>query len=311
MVLAAVLASACSVSVTPTREPVAASSAEDPAPTVAAPVSPASSGAEPDSGDDQSGDAEQVPTATPATSVFADLAPGQYRVVIDTVLGHDPEAFSQGLVFDGDRLYESRGLYGQSALTEIDAQTGEVISVGDQARRVDLSDDVFAEGLALVDDRLIQLTWQEQRAFVWDAETFEPVGQFGYEGEGWGLCHDGADLWMSNGSASLTRRDATDFTALEVVDVTLDGQPLVRLNELECIHGSIWANVWLTDLIAVIDPVSGEVVATIDASGLLDGVETTGNEDVLNGIAYDPVRDVVVLTGKNWPAMFEISLVPA
>ena len=248
---------------------------------------------------------EPTPTtdqgAPPAASRFAGLA-GDLEIQVDQVLGHDPTAFSQGLLFEDGRLFESRGQYGQSALTEIDPASGEVI------RRVDLDEAFFAEGLALVDDRLIQLTWQEQVAFVWDLDTFEAVGQFSYEGEGWGLCHDGADLWMSDGSATLTRRDPVDFTPLELVDVTLDGQPVVRLNELECIHGLVWANVWLTDLIVVIDPTSGDVVATIDAAGLLEEVEATGGEDVLNGIAYDPARDVVVLTGKNWPAMFEVTV---
>ncbi|MEM7288389.1 MAG: glutaminyl-peptide cyclotransferase [Actinomycetota bacterium] len=243
---------------------------------------------------------EQEPP--PPTSVYADLA-GDYRVIVDRTLGHDTAAFSQGLLFDGSRMFESRGQYGESALTEIDPDTGAVL------RRVDLADEFFAEGLALVDGRLIQLTWQEQRAFVWDADSFAPLGEFTYDGEGWGLCHDGTDLWMSNGSATLTRRDPIDFAPLELIDVVLDGQPVVRLNELECIEGLIWANVWLTDLIVVIDPGSGSVVATIDAAGLLGQLGPTGQEDVLNGIAYDATRDVVVLTGKYWPAMAEISLV--
>lgn len=304
-----VVGTACSVSVDPTQETVGTIDA-DASPTAipeavtptALPVDAADGGGE---GDGPVTEGESPAEDPPPASPFAALAPGQYRVEVERILGHDGTAFSQGLLFDGARMFESRGQYGESALTEIDPDSGEVI------RRVDLGDEFFAEGLALVDGRLIQLTWQEQTAFIWDAETFDPLGEFAYEGEGWGLCHDGADLWMSNGSATLTRRDPVDFAALELIDVVLDGQPVVRLNELECIEGLIWANVWLTDLIVVIDPSSGDVVATIDATGLLDQLGPTGSEDVLNGIAYDPSRGVVVLTGKYWPAMVEISLVPA
>ncbi len=274
----------------PAVEPEAEVQVAPPPPTVATESEPTPAAARPD---------EQVGAGP---SRFADLA-GSYQVRVERVLGHDPTAFTQGLLFDGSRMFESRGQYGQSALTEIDPATGDVL------RRVDLDDAFFAEGLAHVGDRFIQLTWQEQVAFVWAVETFESLGQFAYDGEGWGLCHDGADLWMSDGSATLTRRDPVDFTPLEVVDVTRDGQPVVRLNELECIQGLVWANVWLTDEIVVVDPASGEVVATIDATGLLGLVEASGSEDVLNGIAYDAIRDVVVLTGKNWPAMFEVELI--
>lgn len=298
----ALLGTACSVSVDPAQETVALTFDDAATPTAAPAAAPTPVRADDDAA---ATEAEPAASATPAASAFAALAPGQYRVVVDRTLGHDPASFSQGLLFDGGRMFESRGQYGESALTEIDPETGDVL------RRVDLGDDFFAEGLALVDNRLIQLTWQEQTAFIWDADSFEPLGEFSYEGEGWGLCHDGADLWMSNGSSTLTRRDPVDFAPLELIDVVLDGQPVVRLNELECIEGLIWANVWLTDLIVVIDPPSGDVVATIDATGLLNELGPTGSEDVLNGIAYDPSRDVVVLTGKYWPAMVEISLAPS
>ena len=305
LVSLALLGAACSVSVDPTQETIETSIGEAAAPTEVAEATAMPTAAVPDESDPGPESDEPAASETPAASAFAALAPGSYGIVVERTLGHDSTAFSQGLLFDGTRMFESRGQYGESALTEIDPETGEVL------RRVDLADQFFAEGLALVDQRLIQLTWQEQTAFVWDVDTFEPLGEFTYEGEGWGLCHDGADLWMSNGSATLTRRDSVDFTPLELIDVVLDGQPVVRLNELECIEGLIWANVWLTDLIVVIDPSSGDVIATIDATGLLAQLGPTGTEDVLNGIAYDPQRDVVVLTGKYWPAMVEISLVPA
>ncbi len=217
--------------------------------------------------------------------------------------GHDPEAFTQGLVFDDERLYESRGQYGESALTEIDPLTGEVL------REVALDDQYFAEGLALVDDQLIQLTWREGVAFVYDVATFDVVDQFTYQGEGWGLCYDGEDLWMSDGSSILTRRDPATFEVLDRLPVSLDGGSLEGLNELECLDGAIWANVWLTDIIVVIEPEGGEVFAVLDAAGLLRDDEAA-EADVLNGLAYDPNRDVMVVTGKYWPAMFDIDPEP-
>jgi glutamine cyclotransferase len=217
--------------------------------------------------------------------------------------GHDRDSFTQGLLFHEGRLFESRGLYGESALTEIDPLTGNVL------RRTNLSDDYFAEGLALVDDRLIQLTWRAGRAFVYDMETFDVTEEFAYAGEGWGLCFDGDTLWMSDGTAKLTNRDADTFEVLTQVDVTLDGSPLDQLNELECIDGMVWANIWLTDLIVEIHPGSGTVVSLIDASGLLTDDERNAGADVLNGIAYDPERDSMLITGKNWPAMFEVEFV--
>ncbi len=245
-----------------------------------------------------------VPPERQLTGTVDDLLDGELegtdRAEVLGRRGHDPTAFTQGLVFDGDRLYESRGQYGESALTEIDALTGRVL------REAPLGEEFFAEGLALVEDRLIQLTWQEEVAFVYDVETFDLVDQFTYEGEGWGLCYDGFDLWMSDGTSVLTRRDPETFEVLGELEVRAEGVPVDQLNELECLDGAIWANVWLSDTIVVIEPEGGEVFATLDASGLLDPAEIAAGADVLNGIAYDPVEDVVVITGKLWPAMFDI-----
>jgi glutaminyl-peptide cyclotransferase len=241
--------------------------------------------------------------ATPARPVAAELG-----VQVLERLGHDPTAFTQGLEFHQGRLFESRGLYGRSALTEIDPVTGTVL------RRTDLADEYFAEGITVVDERIIQITWQEERAFVYDIDTFAVVDEFTYDGEGWGICLDeagaGRRLIMSDGSDSLTFRDPETFEATGSVDVTLDGAPVEDLNELECVDGLVWANVWLTDSIVVIDPASGTVVSVVDARGLLTPAERAG-ADVLNGIARDHDTGRWLITGKLWPTMFVVDFVPA
>ncbi|MFN3218913.1 MAG: glutaminyl-peptide cyclotransferase [Acidimicrobiales bacterium] len=232
------------------------------------------------------------------------------NLVVDVLerLGHDTTAFTQGLEFHEGRLYESRGLYGRSALTEIDPVTGAVL------RRTDLADEFFAEGITVVDDRIIQITWREERAFVYDIDTFAVVDEFTYLGEGWGLCLDeagaGRRLIMSDGTDVLTFRDPETFAPTGSVDVTLDGAPLDNINELECVDGLVWANVWLTDSIVVIDPADGTVVSVIDARGLLTPAELAG-ADVLNGIARDHDTGRWLITGKLWPTMFVVDFVPA
>ena len=218
------------------------------------------------------------------------------------VYPHSPDAFTQGLVFEDGFLFESTGLYGASSLRKVVPETGEV------KMQIELDDRFFGEGLALVGDRLIQLTWREGVAFVYDLETFDLVGEFRYDGEGWGLCFDGESLWMSDGSSVLTRRDPDTFAVLGHVTVTLRGRPLARLNELACIAGHVYANVFVTDYIVKVDTTGGQVVAQIDASNLLAPPERErlSPEAVLNGIAYAPDDDVFFLTGKLWPSMFKV-----
>lgn len=213
---------------------------------------------------------------------------------------HDELAFTQGLLLADGYLYESTGLVGRSSLREVDPRTGEVL------RRRDVPSPHFAEGLELVGDELLQLTWQSGVLLRYDRATFEPTGETRYQGEGWGLCFDGESLWMSDGSATLFRRDPAGFDLLDSVDVTLEGKPLPRLNELECVNGKVYANVWLTDEIVRIDPTSGRVEALIDAAPLREQLGITGRDAVLNGIAYDEERDVFLVTGKLWPALFEV-----
>ena len=219
---------------------------------------------------------------------------------------HDVDAFTQGLLLEGDALFESTGLYGSSSLREVDPETGEVL------REEAVPGAYFAEGLALVGDRLIQLTWQKETAFVYDKETFESLGTFSYSGEGWGLCFDGAHLYMSDGSATISRRDAETFEVEGELEVTLRGEPLVFLNELECVDDTLYANVWQTDAIVEIDKESGRVVAAVDASGLLSEEEREGLRDgaVLNGIAYDRESETFLITGKLWPKLFRVRFVP-
>lgn len=212
---------------------------------------------------------------------------------------HDPTAFTQGLLWHQGKLYESVGQYGRSGLRRVDLASGQVEA------SVDLAPDLFGEGLARVGDRLIQLTWRHGVALVYDVEGLRETGRLSYQGEGWGLCWDGRTLFMSDGSHVLTLRDPNSFEVRGRLAVTWEGNPLSRLNELECAEGWIYANVWQTDTIARIDPQSGTVRAIIDAGELLEPSEKAA-AGVLNGIAYDSDRSIFLLTGKQWPRLFEV-----
>ena len=231
-------------------------------------------------------------------------APDRLRVEVIRSYPHDPEAFTQGLLLDGELLYESTGLLGKSTLRRVDLQTGRVLN------SVALPPTVFGEGLAMASGRLIQLTWKEETAFVYDQRSLAPGRQIRYAGEGWGLCFDGRALVMSDGSDHLTFRDPGSFAVQRTVDVTSQGQPLPRLNELECVGASVYANVWRTDTIVRIDSATGRVLETIDASGLLTAAERQAAE-VLNGVAYDPADGTFLVTGKRWPRLFRVRFVPA
>jgi glutamine cyclotransferase len=216
---------------------------------------------------------------------------------------HDAGAWTQGLQLDEDgRLYESTGRLGRSSLREVDPQDGTVL------RFVALPDDQFAEGLASVDGRLIQLTWKDGLARSWDAATFDLLATYPYQGEGWGLCFDGQRLVMSDGSDRLTFRDPTTFERLGTVALIHD-LPGLQLNELECVDGEVWANAYQTDTIVRIDPTSGRLTGLLDLSLLrqLGGVDAEG-WDVLNGIAFDASTETLLVTGKLWSEVFEIRL---
>lgn len=220
---------------------------------------------------------------------------------------HDPAAWTQGLLLHDGVFYESTGRYGESTVRAVDPATGEV------QQQVEVPEEYFGEGLALVDDRLIQLTWKENTALVFDRETFEQVDTFEYEGEGWGLCYDGEWLYMTDGTPFIDLRDPETFEVVFSGAVTLQGQPVPNLNELECVGEYLYANVWQTDYILQIDKSNGVVVGVIDASSLLTQEERAGMESgaVLNGIAYDPESEAFLITGKLWPKMFEVQFVAA
>jgi glutamine cyclotransferase len=222
------------------------------------------------------------------------------RPRVEAVFPHDPGAFTQGLLWFEDTLFESTGLYGQSTLRRVTLGTGTV------DRRIDLDAALFGEGLERVDRRLIQLTWRSGVAIVYDLDTFTELTRFGYTGEGWGLCFDGRDLVMSNGSDRLAFRDPASFALRGEVAVRLDGAPVANLNELECVGALVYANVWQTNDILRIDKATGTVLTRIDASGLLSADEAR-TADVLNGIAFNPASQRFYLTGKLWPKLFEVS----
>ena len=226
----------------------------------------------------------------------------QLRVQVLKTYPHDRSAFTQGLLLHAGKLYESTGNVGQSSLREVELDTGRVI------RRTSVPPPYFAEGLTLVGDRLIQLTWQHGRAFVYERGTFTKQGELSYQGEGWGLCTANDHVVMSNGSSALTLRRPTDFGVIRTIQVTMDGQPLSQLNELECVDGAVYANVWMRDLIVRIDPANGRVTQRIDAANLLSPLERQG-VDVLNGIAYDSADRTFLITGKYWPKLFRVRFV--
>jgi glutaminyl-peptide cyclotransferase len=218
---------------------------------------------------------------------------------------HDTDAWTQGLVLDeAGRLFESTGQVGRTTLREVDPVSGTVL------RAVAPPDPVFGEGLALVDGRPVQLTWRDGIAYEWDAETFELLRSFPYEGEGWGLCFDGSRLVMSDGSERLTFRDPATFEPLGWVEAEPVGDLPIRLNELECADGSVWANAYDTDLILRIDPADGTVTGVLDATGLLEPHPATRTSGaVLNGIAADRAAGTLLLTGKLWPEVIEVRIV--
>jgi len=228
--------------------------------------------------------------------------PLQLEAKVLAVYRHDPEAYTQGLIWLNGHLYESTGHYARSTLRRVDLETGDVVQT------VALPPDFFGEGLAAVEDRLIQLSWREQTALLWDLESLERTGERSYLGEGWGLCYDGRKLFMSDGSDILTVRDPETLAEIGRLRVTLSGRPVANLNELECAEGWIYANVYQTETLVRIDSDTGEVRATIDASGLLSSAERQG-VDVLNGIAYNEDAGSFYLTGKLWPKLFEVIFV--
>ncbi len=226
-----------------------------------------------------------------------------YSFRILAVYPHDPNAFTQGLVYFQGDFYESTGLHGRSSLRKVDLETGEVLQMRE------LPDTYFAEGLTLFDDKLYQLTWQSHIGFIYDRASFEPLDTFRYATEGWGLTQDGRELIMSDGTPNLYFLDPNTLEIRRQVEVSDENGPVWKLNELEYIDGVVYANVWQTDRIARIDPDTGRVTAWIDLTGLLPPEDRPG-ANVLNGIAWDEEGGRLFVTGKLWPKLFQIQLIP-
>ena len=225
-----------------------------------------------------------------------------YRVI--HTYPHDPQAFTQGLIYLDGHLYESTGLEGQSTLRMDDLDSGHVL----QERTV--PPQFFAEGLTNWGSTLVQLTWQAHTGFVYDRTTFKLLRMFHYDGEGWGLTQDGKRLILSDGTSSLRFLNPNTFAVERTLPVTDHGTPIDQLNELEYVHGEIYANVWMSNRIARISPRTGNVIGWIDLTGLLPVVEQANPNAVLNGIAYDAKQNRLFVTGKLWPKLFEILTEP-
>jgi glutamine cyclotransferase len=216
---------------------------------------------------------------------------------------HDTDAFTQGLVFEDGVLYEGTGGYGKSSLRKVDLETGDILSI------YELPEHYFGEGITVYKDSIIQLTWKSNLGFVYDKNSFEVLRDFTYESEGWGITHDGERLIMSDGTSTLRFLHPEDFSILGHVDVYKDDAPVDNLNELEYINGLVYANIWRTEDIAIIDPQNARVVGWIELFGLKQTLSWSGPMDVLNGIAYDTMENRLFVTGKLWPRLFEIELV--
>ncbi len=226
-----------------------------------------------------------------------------YTYTVVNTYPHDPDAFTQGLVFENGRLFEGTGLYGQSSLREVELETGEV------SRSLSLPSQYFGEGITIYNEQIVQLTWLSKVGFIYDRDSFELLEAFDYLTEGWGITHDGERLIVSDGTSTLYFWDPVTFEEIGRIEVFDQDGPVIRLNELEYVRGEVFANVWYTDRIARIDPHTGRVRGWINLEGLLESGRR-GSANVLNGIAYDAENDRLFVTGKLWSRLFEIELVP-
>ncbi len=245
---------------------------------------------------------EASQTITRFLIVYSDVVPKRNGFRVIKVYPHDKNAFTQGLVYDKGVLYEGTGQEASSSLRRVKLETGEVLN------QLDLGPQFFGEGIALWGEKIYQLTWQSRVGFVYDKSTFRQLNRIYYPTEGWGLTTMGDRLIMSDGSNTLYFMDPESFTAVSSIEVYDNKAKVMQLNELEYINGEIWANIWMTDLIARIDPNSGKVIAYVDLKGILNDPSTDTKVDVLNGIAWDQAGNRIFVTGKNWPKLFEIKI---
>ena len=224
----------------------------------------------------------------------------KYSYQIVNIWPHDSNAFTQGLIIVDGKLLESTGQEGRSSLRSVELETGKIL------KKVDVPVPYFAEGIAVLNGKVYQLTWEHHLGFIYDLQNFQRVGEFNYDGEGWGLTTDGKSLILSDGSNRLRFIDPSNFRVTKTISVVDGNTPVRQLNELEFVQGQIYANVWHDDRIATIDPQSGRVTSWIDLTGLIPSNELPDPEAVLNGIAYDQANDRLFVTGKLWPRLFEI-----
>jgi glutamine cyclotransferase len=236
-------------------------------------------------------------------SAAAPTSPVRYGYRIVAIHPHDAEAYTQGLFWHDGALIESTGEKGSSTLRRVELETGI------PTRKIALGDQFFGEGAAIVDGKIYQLTWEEGRCFVYDAATFARTGEFTYTGEGWGLTTDGTRLYMSDGTPNITVRNVRTFAPERTIVVRNKGRTLQWINELEWIDGRIWANVYMTNEIVMINPESGHVEGIVDLTGLVSQLTVTWSTDVMNGIAWDAATGRIWVTGKNWDKLFEIEIV--
>ncbi|MGA2219425.1 MAG: glutaminyl-peptide cyclotransferase [Terracidiphilus sp.] len=234
-------------------------------------------------------------------AVTSAQAADSYQVV--HTYPHDAQAFTQGLIYLDGHLYESTGIVGHSSLRMEDLETGRILQFQDVPK-------YFAEGLTNWGSTLVQVTWQDHIGLVYDRFSFHLLRTFSYAGEGWGLTQDGKSLILSDGTATLRFLDPATFHVQRRITVTDHGKPIDQLNELEYVHGEIYANIWYKDRIARISPATGKILGFIDLTGLLPAGEHSSQEAVLNGIAYDSEHDRLFVTGKLWPKIFEIKVIP-
>lgn len=235
-------------------------------------------------------------------NILSDIIPKRYNYKVINTYPHDKTAFTQGLFFDNGVLYEGTGQETGSTLREVELTTGRVI------RQLNLSPELFGEGITLYNDKIYQVTWRSKVGFVYDRSTFNQINKIYYQSEGWGLTTMDDKIVMSDGSNILYIIDPEMFTVLYRLEVCDNEKMVDQLNELEYINGEIWANIWNTDLIARIDPVSGKLLSYVDLKGILKDTDIDTNINVLNGIAFDKETGRIFVTGKNWPKLFEISV---
>jgi len=241
--------------------------------------------------------------AVVSVSLALGAATPEYGFQIVHVYPHDRTAFTQGLEYRAGVLYEGTGLEGHSTVRRVKLETGEVL------QRIAIAPELFGEGITVINQQILELTWKAQMGFVYEQGSFRRLRTFNYPGEGWGLTNDGTHIYMSDGSSQIRVWDASTIHETARLNVRDGSRPVLELNELEWVHGEIYANVWRTDRIARISPADGKVTGWIDLAGILPPADREG-ADVLNGIAYDSLGDRLFVTGKLWPKLFEIKVVP-